>query len=110
MPLTIDEKITFLHKNGIALWDVIAECDIKGSADSSITNVKPNDLKPLLTLCPDITIFVNGRTAEKYYNRYMLSGTGIKPCLLPSTSPANAAYSTEKLVREWQSSLLCPKP
>ena len=68
---TIEEKINFLYEKHIALWDVIASCDITGSSDSSIKNVVANDLREILDNADIKQIFVNGKTAEKYYNRYI---------------------------------------
>ena len=101
-PETIEEKKNLLHYHHIALWDVIAECEIKGSADSSICDVKVNDLTPILQNCPIKQIFVNGRTAEKLYNKYIFPVCGKKAIALPSTSPANAAWNMEKLQNEWK--------
>ncbi len=101
-PKTIDEKKAFLLKNGVALWDVIASCEISGSADSTIRNVTPNDLTPILSAANIKKIFVNGKTAEKYYNRYMLPKTAVPAVCLPSTSPANAAYTLPRLVEAWK--------
>ncbi len=99
LPETIEEKKQFLLSNHIALWDVIASCDIEGSADSSIRNVVPNDLNEILSSASIKQIFVNGKTAEKYYKKYATVGEAI---CLPSTSPANAAWSLEKLVSVWR--------
>ena len=102
LPQSIDEKREMLLKNKIALWDVIASCEIVGSSDSSIKNVVPNDISGILRKSNIKRIFVNGKTAEKYYNRYILDSTQIPAIVLPSTSPANAAYSLERLVDEWK--------
>ena len=101
VPSTVDEKRALLLKKGIALWDVIASCDIKGSSDSSIKNVIANDLTPILEKADIRAIFVNGKTAERYYKRYIEPKIGISAICLPSTSPANAALSQEMLMREW---------
>ncbi len=101
MPGTIPEKKTFLLKNGIALWDVIASCEIEGSSDSSIRNVVPHDLRPILNTADIRQIYVNGGTAEKLYKKYTLPETGRTAVRLPSTSPANAACSLEKLIEQW---------
>lgn len=102
LPKTIDEKKSMLNKHHIALWDVIAECDIEGSADSSITDVKPNNILPILKGSEIKQVFVNGRTAEKLYNKYIFPYSQHKAIALPSTSPANAAWSIEKLKAEWK--------
>lgn len=100
-PVTIDEKREFLHSNHIALWDVIASCNIIGSSDSSISDVVANDLSEILGSANIRQIFVNGKTAEKYYNKYTFEKTSRKAICLPSTSPANAAWSVERLIDAW---------
>ncbi len=100
-PETIDEKIEFLLSNNIAVWDVIASCDIVGSSDSSIKNVVANDLNEILQVADIKQIFVNGKTAEKYYNKYIKNAIGRDVVCLPSTSPANAIWSVEKLISAW---------
>ena len=102
IPDTIAQKKSFLLKHGIALWDVIGACDIKGSSDSSIENVTPNDLSEILKTADINGIFVNGKTAEKYYRKYIEEETGIKAVCLPSTSPANAAWNISRLIAAWQ--------
>ena len=101
VPNTIEEKKRFLHQNHIALWDVIGSCDITGSSDSSIKNVCANDLSDILNGSHISRIFVNGKAAEKYYNRYTRPATGMDAFCLPSPSPANAAWSLEKLIGAW---------
>ena len=101
-PKTIDEKRQFLLSNHIALWDVIASCDIEGSADSTIKNVQANDLSSILTTANIRQIFVNGKTAERYYNRYIRPTIDCQAICLPSTSPANAAWSVERLGDAWK--------
>lgn len=101
-PETIEEKRKFLHDNHIALWDVIASCEIEGSSDSSIKNVKPNDIAFILDSTDIKKIFVNGRTAEKYYKKYVFPLTGIEAIFLPSTSPANASVKIDFLIEQWQ--------
>ena len=102
VPGTIEEKRAFLLAHGVAVWDTIASCDITGSSDSSIKNVVPNDLTPILSaVCID-RIYVNGKTAEKYYNKYIRDVIGREALCLPSTSQANAAWSLHRLVQAWQ--------
>ena len=101
-PQTIAEKRRFLLSHGIALWDVIASCEITGSADSSIKNVIANDLSPILAAADIRQIFVNGKTAEKFYRKYTEPVIGRAAICLPSTSPANAAWSMERLIAAWQ--------
>lgn len=101
-PTTIEEKRNFLYSNHIALWDVIASCDITGSSDSSIRNVSANDLTEILQTADIRQIFVNGKTAEKYYNKYTKHLIGRDVICLPSTSPANAGWNTQRLIDEWK--------
>ena len=101
VPRTIEEKKVFLLKNRDALWDVIASCEISGSSDSSIKNVTPNNLSQIIDKGKIKRIFVNGKTAEKYYNKYTRDKIGMEAVCLPSTSPANAAWNMEKLIKAW---------
>ena len=101
LPESIEEKKQLLLSHGIAIWDVIASCDIVGSSDSSIKNVVPCDLMKVLGSCDIKAIFANGKTAEKLYNRYSLPITGIPIHALPSTSPANAAFQIDRLLNSW---------
>lgn len=102
VPKTTEEKKKFLLLNGIALWDVISSCEIHGSSDSSIKNVSVNDIEYILKNACIKQIFVNGKTAEKYYNKYIRDKINRKAICLPSTSPANAAWNTERLIGEWK--------
>jgi len=99
---SIDDKKNFLLKYHIALWDVIESCDIVGSSDSSIKNVKVNDIKKLIDKSEIKTIFVNGKKSYQLYNKYCLNETKIEAILLPSTSPANAMYTLDKLILSWK--------
>ena len=102
IPETKEEKTALLLSNHIALWDVIASCEIMGSADSTIKSVRVNDIAELFKKAPITRIFVNGKTAARYYDRYLKASLGIEAVVLPSTSPANAAYSLEKLIEAWR--------
>ena len=102
VPVSIEEKKEFLLRNHIAVWDVIESCEITGSADSSIKNVKANDLEKILKNTRISQIFVNGKTAEKLYNKYIFPVLGRECICLPSTSPANAAWNLDKLTAEWK--------
>lgn len=102
LPVTVEQKRKMLLENGIAVWDVIASCEITGSSDSSIRNVTANDLSIILEASDIRRIFVNGKTAEKYYNKYLRESVGRDAVCLPSTSPANAAWSVEKLIEAWR--------
>ncbi len=105
VPSSIDEKRELILRNHLALWDVIAECEIEGSSDASIKNAKANDLSVILENAPIEKIIVNGKTAEKAYNKYIEPVTGIKAVVLPSTSPANAAWTLDRLVDAWGSEI-----
>lgn len=101
LPSTTDEKREMLLSHNIALWDVISVCDITGSADSTIKNAVPNDISGILNNTRVEAIFLNGKTAEKYFNRYLRPTTELPAVTLPSTSPANAAFGFDTLVRKW---------
>ncbi len=101
-PSSIEEKKKFLLDNNIAVWDVIASCDIEGSSDSSIKNVVVNDLNKIIKSCDIKQIFCNGGKSYELYKKYCEKNTGLKAIKLPSTSPANARFSLEKLIGEWE--------
>ena len=101
-PITIDEKKDFLLDNNIALWDVIASCYIEGSSDSRIKNVVANDLNKIIDTCDIKQIFCNGGKSFELYKKYCEKNTNLKAIKLPSTSPANARFSLEKLVEDWK--------
>ena len=106
VPETIEEKKAFMLKHNIAMWDTIYSCDIIGSSDSSIKNVVPTDLKSIIDNSNIEKVICNGKTSGKYYEKYQMKYLGIKPDILPSTSPANAAYSLGKLVEIWKKSII----
>lgn len=101
-PATIPDKKAFLKRHHIAMWDVIGSCDIEGSSDASISNVKANDLTMILNAADIKAVFVNGKTAYRYYNKYSEQLTGRQAICLPSTSPANAAWTIDRLLGEWR--------
>ena len=103
-PQTAAEKKSLLLRHGVALWDVIASCDIAGSSDASITNVVPNDLSRILDAAPVRRIFCNGGTAYRFYRRYDEAAWG-KAEALPSTSPANARTGVQALTERWRAAL-----
>jgi hypoxanthine-DNA glycosylase len=105
-PQSIEEKRSFLLRNRIAVWDVIGSCDIVGSSDASIRNVTANDLSVILNAADIRAIFVNGKTAYAYYQKYTEPKIGRPAICLPSTSPANAAWSVERLIEAWKE-ILC---
>ena len=97
-PKTIESKKDFLSRNKIALYDVVYSCEISGSSDASIKNVKAADINTILAESKINRIYLNGKTAEKLYFKYLSPRVKIFAEVLPSTSPANAAYSLTKLV------------
>ena len=101
-PTTIEEKTSFCKKHHIALYDSIESCEIKGSSDSSITDVVPADLSEIYDMSPIKLIVFNGNASEKWFKKYQSIPNGIEEIKMPSTSPANAAFSLERLVQEWK--------
>ena len=109
-PESIEDKKVFLCKNRIALYDVIESCSIIGSQDSTIEDVVPADLRPILGGSKvGENIYVNGGKAYELYMRYIFTETAIEPIKLPSTSPANAAYSLDRLIEIWKSNISVPE-
>ena len=94
---TTEEKRDFLLKHGIALWDIIASCEIENSSDSSIRNAVPNDLNLILQNSQIQKIYTNGKIADKLFRKYYRR----EAVCLPSTSPANAVWTFEKLLQSW---------
>ena len=102
LPETVEDKKSFLLRHHIAVWDVIASCTITGSSDASIRDVVPNPVEKLLKETQIDQIFVNGKTAERMYKRYLQDICGQEAVVLPSTSPANAAWRLPDLVSAWK--------
>ena len=101
VPATIPEKKELILSHGLALWDSIASCVITGSSDASIRDVRANDLRIILDSCPIERIYCNGRKSYEMYIRYILPELEREAFCLPSTSPANAQWSLEKLTAAW---------
>lgn len=101
IPVSIEEKRSLLLRHGIALWDVLQSCDIRGSSDSSIRNAEPTDIKRILEASDIRAIYANGGKAAQLYRKYQQPQLGIPIFPLPSTSPANAAWSLDRLCGEW---------
>ncbi|WP_312652947.1 DNA-deoxyinosine glycosylase [Proteiniclasticum sp.] len=101
----IEGKTAMLLENHIALWDTIAACEIEGSSDLSIRNVKVNDLSVILSRADIKAVYCNGKTSYELYRKYLEKDTGISAATLPSTSPANASWTLEKLTGKWKEEL-----
>lgn len=102
VPVTIEGKKAMLLRNHIAIWDVIHRCRIAGSSDSSIQDVVANDFSGILETANIERIYANGGKAYELYQKYAYSRTGREIIKLPSTSPANAGYSLDRLCDEWE--------
>lgn len=101
VPQTIEEKKALILGNRLALWDSIASCEITGSSDASIRSAQANDISVILRHCSIEGIYCNGRKSHELYNKYILPATGREAICLPSTSPANAQWSLQRLVEAW---------
>ena len=99
---TIEDKTQFLLSSHIALYDVIESCEINGSSDSSIKDVIPTNLSDIINQSEIEHIFINGKKAFDLYNKYQYPNVKIKAVLLPSTSAANAMYSLNRLIEDYQ--------
>lgn len=104
-PGTIEGRKECLLESHVALWDVIASCDVTGSSDVSIRNAAANDLKPMMENSRIRTVFCNGATAYRLYMKMIYPSLGILPVRLPSTSPANASFSQRQLVEVWKNAI-----
>ncbi len=101
VPQTIPEKQELLLSHGIAVWDAIYSCEIKGSSDSSIRNAVPTDLQRIFDAAQIQAVFANGKASEKTFRLYQEQRLQRKITGLPSTSPANAAFTLDRLIDEW---------
>lgn len=101
VPVTISEKRALILDNGLALWDSIAGCVITGSSDASIREVRANDLSVILDHSPIRRICCNGKTSWQYYEKLIRPQTGREAICLPSTSPANAQWTLDRLIEAW---------
>lgn len=102
MPQTVEERRVFLLRNGIAMWDVLASCTIKGASDASIQNAVPNDLSRILDTAPIERVYATGAKAHELYQRYLEPVYGRECARLPSTSPANAVMGLDELVEAYR--------
>ena len=101
-PSTVEEKKALALRHRVALWDTIYSCDIVSSSDSSIRSVVPTDLRPILSGSAVTRIFCNGATSGRYFQKYQAKTLGMEATVLPSTSPANAAWTFDRLLEAWR--------
>lgn len=105
MPQSIPEKQSLIIRHHLALWDVIASCSIEGSSDASVRDAVPVDIHRIIDTADIRRIICNGALAGKLYRQYLQPQTQIEPVILPSTSPANAAWSLQRLTSVWHDPL-----
>lgn len=99
-------KRAMLLRHGVALWDVVESCEVRGSSDASIRSVIPSDVARITDVAPIRAVLCNGGTAARLYRRWLEPVTGLPAVTLPSTSPANAAWSLPRLTERWREVLL----
>ena len=102
VPQTIEEKRAMCLKHHVALWDTIARCDIAGASDTSIRNAVPNDIGKLVRESEITRIFATGGKSAELYRKLIEPQLHIPIMQLPSTSPANAAWSLERLIEAYR--------
>lgn len=101
IPTSREEKTSLILRHSLALWDAIAACDIEGSSDASVRNAQPVDIRCVLDVAPIERVLCNGTLSAKLYERHLRSIVGIDAQIMPSTSPANAAWQMDRLVMCW---------
>ena len=101
VPADIPAKRAFILRHGLALWDVIASCEITGSSDASVKNAVPVDISRVIGVAEIRQVLCNGALSGKLYARHLLPRTGLEALVMPSTSPANAAWTLPRLVDAW---------
>lgn len=106
LPMTIPDRRALILRHGLALWDVIATCEITGSSDASVRNAVPVDITRVTEAANIQTVICNGALSGRLYAKYLRPLTGIEALVLPSTSPANAAWSLPRLVDAWGRALI----
>ena len=105
MPQTIPERRALILRHGLALWDVIASCRIEGSSDASVRDAESVDIRRVLDVADIRQVVCNGALAGKLYARYLQQAVGLDAVIMPSTSPANAAWSLVRLIPVWRDAL-----
>lgn len=101
-PKTIDEKKALVLNSRIALWDALERCRIQGASDASISDAIPNDIASLIQRTGIKAVYCNGAASHRFYTRFCRQQTGLDATCLPSTSPANAAFTWPRLLNAWQ--------
>ena len=105
VPESIDEKIKFLRSHHIAIYDAAISCEIEGSSDAKMSKIVPANLKPIFKEANIMQVYANGGKAYEICKKYLEDGiikaTKNEVIKLPSTSPANAKFSLERLTNEW---------
>ncbi len=95
-------RTEFVLKHNIALWDVIASCDILSSKDSSIKNIKVNDINKIVNNSRIKAIFTTGKKATELYEKYLYHITKIKSIYLPSTSPVYQSMKLDEKIKKYE--------
>lgn len=108
IPSAIPEKREMLLRHRLALWDVIASCEITGSSDASVRNAQPVDIVRVTAVADIRRVLCNGALSGRLYERYLRPLTGLDATVLPSTSPANAAWTLPRLAARWREALVFP--
>lgn len=106
VPDDVPSKKDYLLRHRVALWDALASCEIKGSSDASIRNAEPNNLRLILDAAPIRRVVANGQLAGRVCRDYLRDSLDERFVVLPSTSPANAGWSLERLIDVWREALL----
>lgn len=101
-PRSIEEKRALALRHHVALWDTLASCEIRGASDAAIRNPVPNDIAGLIAKTRIRAVFCTGAVSHKLYTRLCQPQTGIPAGRLPSTSPANAAWSFARLIEAYR--------
>lgn len=105
LPGEIEAKRTLLLRHHLALWDVIASCELTGSSDASVRSVSAVDITQVTDRADITRVICNGKLSGKLYERHLRPLTGVEAIVLPSTSPANAAWSLDRLTAAWREAL-----
>ena len=101
-PSAIEIKQKLLQKHRIALWNLIAECDIRNSEDDSIQNERLNDISVIMKNSSVNHIFINGFNNIQYFHRVCRDSRAIPYTVLPSTSSVNQGFNLDQLIEAWK--------